>query len=149
MRLIAKEAGVAQALLHYHFKTKEKLYEAIFNRRSTSINAYREVCLEKLFSQKSPPTLEEVIEVFQPPSSTLFTDQHAGGFFAPMVSAISIGQDERSQSLMEKFYDPIALRFIAEFRQLVPGLSEKSAVWAYLQTIPAIEHDVDALYAKK
>ncbi len=26
---------------------------------------------------------------------------------------------------------------------------EASAVWAYLQTIPAIEHDVDALYAKK
>jgi AcrR family transcriptional regulator len=137
MRLIAKEAGVAQALLHYHFKTKEQLYQAIFRRRSTVINAYREARLQKLFNQKKKPTLEELIEVFQPSSETLFTDQHAGGFFAPMVSAISIGQDDRSKSLMEQFYDPIALRFIACFRQMVPGLSEASAVWAYLFALGA------------
>jgi len=137
MRLIAKEAGVAQALLHYHFKTKEQLYQAIFSRRSTVINAYREARLQKLFKQKKKPTLEELIEVFQPASEKLFTDQHAGGFFAPMVSAISIGQDDRSKSLMKQFYDPIALRFIASFRQLVPGLSETSAVWAYLFALGA------------
>jgi AcrR family transcriptional regulator len=37
MRQIATEAGVAQALLHYHFGTKEKLFHAMFARRSEAI----------------------------------------------------------------------------------------------------------------
>ena len=42
MRNIADEAGVAQALVHYHYATKDKLYEAVFNgdlRRSIDTEA--------------------------------------------------------------------------------------------------------------
>ena len=67
MRLIAHEAGVAQALLHYHFNTKERLFEAIFARRSTAINAFREERLDKLLAGDNNPTLEDLLDVlFQP-----------------------------------------------------------------------------------
>ncbi len=138
MRLIAQKAGVAQALLHYHFKTKDQLHEAIFSRRSTAINAFREAGLELLFARKAKPTLEEFIDVlFRPSPASLGSARQPSTYFAPMVSAISIGEDERSKGLMTKFYDPIARRFIAGFRQILPGLSETLAVWAYLFALGA------------
>lgn len=138
MRLIAQEAGVAQALLHYHFSTKERLFEAIFARRSTAINAFREERLDKLFAGDSKPTLEELLDVlFQPSPNFLGSKTQPGTYFAPMVSAISIGQDKRSKSLMKRYYDPIARRFIDGFQLICPGLSAKDAVWAYLFALGA------------
>jgi AcrR family transcriptional regulator len=138
MRLIAREAGVAQALLHYHFSTKDRLYEAIFARRSTAINAFRSERLQRLFAGRRQPKLEEVLDVmFQPSPNFLGSETQPGTYFAPMVSAISIGQDRRSKSLMKRYYDPIARSFIGSFRRVCPGLSEKDAVWAYLFALGA------------
>src|ERR1700732_2426496 len=63
MRLIAGQAGVAQALLHYHFQNKDTLYAAVFERRSSTINDRRAKLLDRLFSQRKPPTLEDVLAV--------------------------------------------------------------------------------------
>src|SRR5688572_3061821 len=101
MRLIAQEAGVAQALLHYHFNTKDRLFEAVFARRSTAINAFRAERLDKLFAGDNNPTLEDLLDVlFQPSPNFLGNTTQPGTYFGPMVSAISIGQDKRSKSLM-------------------------------------------------
>jgi AcrR family transcriptional regulator len=138
MRLIAHEAGVAQALLHYHFSTKERLYEAIFARRSTAINDFRNERLDRLFAGNGKPTLEELLDVlFQPSPNFLGSEKQPGTYFAPMVSAISIGQDKRSKALMTRYYDPIARRFIDGFQRICPGLSAKDAVWAYLFALGA------------
>ena len=138
MRLIAREAGVAQALLHYHFNTKERLFEAIFARRATAINAFRAERLDKLFAGGGKPTLEELLDVlFQPSPNFLGSNTQSGTYFAPMVSAISIGQDKRSKSLMKRYYDPIARLFIDRFQKVCPGLSAKDAVWAYLFALGA------------
>jgi AcrR family transcriptional regulator len=138
MRLIAREAGVAQALLHYHFKTKDGLFETIFARRATVINAFREGRLEKLFAGTPKPSLEDIIDVmFVPAPASIGTTQQGSTFFAPIVSAIAIGEDPRAKSLVIKHYDPIARKFIAAFRKVVPGLSQKDAVWAYLFALGA------------
>ena len=41
MREIADRAHVAQGLIHYHFKTKDMLFEAMVARRSGHINDRR------------------------------------------------------------------------------------------------------------
>ena len=41
MRMIADRAEVAQALIHYHFGTKETLFEKMVARRSNAINDRR------------------------------------------------------------------------------------------------------------
>src|SRR5450631_2818040 len=48
MREIANKAGVNQALLHYHFETKDNLYERVVERRSSAINNYRIELLDAL-----------------------------------------------------------------------------------------------------
>jgi AcrR family transcriptional regulator len=138
MRRIATEAQVAQALLHYHFATKDQLYEAVFERRSSAINALREAGLDRIFADGRSATLEEVLEaLFAPVPSWPGSRTQPATYFAPMVSAISIGEDDRSKGLMVRHYDPIARRFIEAFRRVLPGLAEPEAVWAYLFALGA------------
>jgi AcrR family transcriptional regulator len=133
MKLIAEETGLAQALLHYYFKTKEKLYEAVFERRASVINAYRERELDALFAGDRTPSLESVLDVlFSPAAAALGSGPNSGGAFTQIVSAVVVGQDERSISMMIRHYDPIAKRFIRAFRDVLPGLTAADAVWAYL-----------------
>jgi AcrR family transcriptional regulator len=138
MRQIAEEAGVAQALLHYHFKTKDKLYEAIFARRATVINGFRESALDDLFREKKAPTLDDVLEVlFSLPAQNLIQNKRHGNAFQQIVTAVSVSDDPRSVELMMKYYDPIAKRFVDALQRVVPGLSVHDAAWAYLFALGA------------
>lgn len=138
MRLIADKAGVAQALLHYHFQNKATLHAAVFERRASTINDAREKYLTELFAAKSHPTLEDVLGIlFLPPET--FGEEHRGDYssFQQMVTAVSVGSDDRSKELMIRYYDAIARRFIDAFQAVVPGLTEKSAIWSYLFALGA------------
>ncbi len=138
MRLIADKAGVAQALLHYHFQNKATLHAAVFERRASTINDTREQLLNDLLAANASPALEDVLNIlFLPPST--FGEEHRGdyGSFQQMVTAISVGSDERSRELMVRYYDGIARRFIEAIRAAVPELTEKEAVWSYLFALGA------------
>ena len=41
VREVARAAGVDPALVHYYFETKQRLFEAVFERRSTVLNDER------------------------------------------------------------------------------------------------------------
>ena len=138
MRMIAVEADVAQALLHYHFATKEKLYEAMFERRADVINTFREKGLNDLMADGTRTTLEALIDVLlQPSPEWLGSETQSGQHFAAVVGAVSIAPDKRSKALMKRYYDPIARKFIASFMEVMPGLSKRDAVWAYLFALGA------------
>jgi AcrR family transcriptional regulator len=138
MRLIAEKANVAQALLHYHFQNKSTLYAAVFERRSSAINAQRTRLLDELFDRRTPPTLEDVLDILFLPVAVLGEEQRGDYVsFQQMVTAINTGSDTRSRELMTRYYDPIARRFIAAFQQVVPGLTERSAIWCYLFALGA------------
>ncbi|NBI50436.1 hypothetical protein BCC1697_004708 [Burkholderia gladioli] len=139
MRLIADEAGVAQALLHYHYSTKDALYEAVFARRSCAINRYREQKLDALLGAPTSASLEDVLSIIFTPLSEIFRDEDPGTLvpYLQMLSAVSLGSDARSRSLHEQFYDPIAARFIDALHVVMPGLPHELAVWAYLFSVGA------------
>jgi AcrR family transcriptional regulator len=133
MKRIAQEAGMAQGLLHYYFHTKENLYEAVFERRSSVINAYRERAIDQLFATQLSPSLEDLLEIFlYPAAAILGLPDGSGSAFSQIVAAIVVSGDDRSKSMMIRYYDPIAHRFIAAFQRLLPDLRPADAVWSYL-----------------
>ena len=138
MRLIAEQAGVAQALLHYHFQNKDTLYAAVFERRSSTINERRSRLLDELFSNNKSPVLEDVLGILFLPVVP-FGEERQSDYdaFQQIVTAASVSSDLRSKELMTRYYDPIARRFIDAFQKVVPGLSEKSAIWSYLFALGA------------
>lgn len=138
MRQIADAADIAQALLHYHFHTKDRLYEAVFERRSTVINAQRRHLLNTLFAGTIAPTIEDVLKTYYEP---VMSSAGAGNAaFAQMVASLTLGNDERATTLITKYYDPIAREYIAAFRKVEPGLSDAMATWVYLLALGARTH---------
>jgi len=135
MRQIATGAGVAQALLHYHFGSKEKLFEAMFARRSDAINAERAARLDSLFGDDAGPRLEDLIEALFRPTMEAGHSGQGGNLFSRILAATANADDERSRSLIGAHYDSIALRFIEAFRRVEPRLGEADAVWAYMFAI--------------
>jgi AcrR family transcriptional regulator len=141
MREIAKRAEVNQALVHYHFATKDNLWEEVIKRRSTAINAFRQGLVDQLFADSAAPTLESVLGAFYAP--TAYTH---GGSTATMVHysqlavSVTIGGDERSKAVTGKYFDGIAHIFIDAFQKCVPGLSLVDAVFSYLFALGARSH---------
>lgn len=139
MREISTEAGVAQALLHYHYGSKENLYTAVFERRSTAINIHRNALLDQLFVVNPSANVEDVLTIAFTPLSAIFHGEDAENLapYLQMVSAITLGNDALSKHIREQFYDPIARRIIDTLHKVVPGLSHDHAVWAYLFSVGA------------
>ncbi len=136
MREIAEKAGVAQALIHYHFSTKERLIEELVVKRGGEINNLRQQRLKALFKKSSVPQLEDVTDVLLRP--TIEIGHRAGnssnGFARILVSAAN-SSDRLSTKLTKQYYDPIARQFITAFEKATPGLSHENAVWAYMFSI--------------
>jgi AcrR family transcriptional regulator len=138
MREIAQVAGVAQALLHYHFRNKEALYQAIFERRATTIRDVRRQRLEALFSDDRVVTIEDVLQVLFMSLEDLLGEPRGNlRYYVQMLAQVTVSPDERSSRIMREFYDPSAEHFIAAFRRVLPDLSQERAVWAYLFAIGA------------
>ena len=52
--------------------------------------------------------------------------------YVRMVATLGLSNDDLSRRLVSKHFDPTARKFIAALQQIVPGLSNDFAVWAYL-----------------
>lgn len=136
VREIANKANVAQALVHYHFETKEKLFEATTSRRSVRINTARERMLDNILSGDKPATLERLVEaLFRPTIETGHELADGGNNFSRILVSVANSHEPRDQRLAERYYDPIARRFIDAFHDVLPGITRKSAVWAYMFSI--------------
>ena len=136
MREIAERAGVAQALIHYHFKTKEDLFEAMVAHRSGHINDQRAQSLTLLFDEHEVPTLESIVEaLFRPTIIAGITQAGDGGGFARILVCTANSANEWEQSLTEQYYDPIARKYIAALVKIEPRLSHENAVWSYMFAI--------------
>lgn len=138
MRRIARTADITQALLHYHFQTKERLYAAVFERRSTAINAQRQLLLNALFAENPSATIDDVLYTYYAPVMSSLGSGNAA--FTQMVSSLSLSGDEQAKALIKRYYDPIARAYIAAFKKVEPSLDDATAVWAYLLAHGARTH---------
>jgi AcrR family transcriptional regulator len=136
MREIAERASVAQGLIHYHFKTKEELFEAMVARRSGAINGQRARMLDDLLKAHDAPPLESIVEaLFRPTLEAGITQAGDGGAFARILVSTANAAGAWEQKLTEDHYDPIARKYIEALVEIEAGLTRENAVWAYMFAI--------------
>ncbi|MBS1946564.1 MAG: TetR/AcrR family transcriptional regulator [Bacteroidetes bacterium] len=105
MQDIADEAGINKALLHYYFRTKEKLFEVIF--REAASNFFPQ--LEGIISAEAP--LSEKIQGF----CSAYIDMLLQNPFLPMfVLTESNNQPQRFRQKLWKNRGHLFMRFAAD-----------------------------------
>ncbi len=135
-RAIAEQAGVNAALIHYYFRSKERLFEAVFARRSDAINDRRRHLKDALFTDGRTPQLKEILDAFLRPTIELGRDEEHGGHnYTRLLVHVATGTDERSRRMTGQQYNAIALEFVDAILAVVPGLTRERAVWGYLQGV--------------
>jgi len=126
MKAIARDAGVAQGLLHYHFDNKEGLYAAVIERRSGIINADRLARLNQI-DLTSPNALTQILRAFlEPPLG----EGGGGSAYARILSGLCAG-DVRDEGLVRLHYDATATRFIDAMQSALPDASRLALSWGY------------------
>jgi AcrR family transcriptional regulator len=133
MKAIASRADVSQGLLHYHFGTKDRLYEEVIKHRSEKINSERLELLAKV-DLTGHDALDKILEaLFRPPLGP------SGGdiTYARIFSRLVVGHD-REQALVKQFYDPTAQQFIAALKTAIPGADQAVAATCYSLSLGAL-----------
>jgi len=126
MKAISTRADVSQALLHYHFGSKDHLYSEVVRRRSHLINEERRALLDAV-DLTGQAAVEGILEaLFRPPLGPAGGDQSYTRIFGGLV----VGR-ERDRALVKKYYDPTAQRFIAALQEALGGISTRTAAQCY------------------
>lgn len=107
LRSIVAAAGVNLAAIHYHFRSKESLLEAVVVRRAAPANRERLLLLDrcKVAARSRKPTLEKLLEAFLIPTFRAVQDSagavqfmrliariHAEGYLLPAIAKANFGE---------------------------------------------------------
>jgi AcrR family transcriptional regulator len=118
-RDIAAAAGVAQALIHYHFTSKRALYLAMVQRRAHISNLAWESALAEL----PAPELEGILEaMFRP----VIEDKSGGRAYLKVLEMLAKGMPE-DQALLTTLFDPTAILFVEAIILAAPDLTHTEA----------------------
>lgn len=132
-RAIADEAKVNLGLIHYHFQSKEALFEQVVARHAKQVNDRRRRLLTELLKHPERVTLEAILDALMRP--TIELSDGDGQHYSRIIVQIASGTDERSIQLTSRNFDAIAREFIDALEEHVTGLDRENAVWAYMNAI--------------
>jgi AcrR family transcriptional regulator len=124
IRAIIGEAGVNLAAIHYHFRSKEALLEAVLQRRISDINAER---LRRLDAAEAaaaprPAVVEEVLAALVIPTVEFALRDESGSTFVRLMGRI-LGEPKFSLSdFFRKYFGSVIARFSEALVRALPHL---------------------------
>jgi len=132
LRQVASRAGVDTALVHYYFKDKRGLFDAVFLRRAQILNADRLAALDAYEHEHGEAmTVEGVLAAFLRP--VLEPSTHAGpgwrSYFA-LVAQVN-NTPVWGGETMTRYFDPVIHRVIDLLRRVLPEARDQDLYWAY------------------
>jgi AcrR family transcriptional regulator len=134
LRGIIAAAHVNLAAVHYHFRSKEALLEAVLLRRAGPLNDERLRLLDRIEAKAggAGAPIEGIIEAFiGPPMHLVFTKGGEGKIFGKLVGRLYAESGERFFQMIKKHFASIAQRFAAALHKACPELSEAELRWRF------------------
>ena len=134
MRELTALAGVNVAAVNYYFRSKEGLAEVLLDSVSRRVNHARLSELDALLAEagarQAPPALEAILLSFIRP----YVEAESGPT-GPLLAQLIL-QHRRAPSdltvrIIERHFDPMALRYIEALSAAVPGLAPAEWFWRY------------------
>lgn len=128
---VAREAGVATALMRYYFGDKESLFKAVFFRRGPTVNNLRLAAMEKYRKAAGDhPTLEGFIDAFVRPAFELMQSDEGWRNYGAIVAYVNSTRGPINR-LMSETFDVVSHELISEMRRIMPDVSDEDLYWGY------------------
>ena len=133
MRAIAQAAGVNLASASYHFGSKDRLIEAVLQRRLKVINDTRLDRLEQLkqrFGDSIP--VEALVEAFVAPLAVIEHDGHGGRMLLiKLLGRAHMESVAASTTQLKALYVPVIEHFGRALAVVLPDLPEDELAWRF------------------
>lgn len=132
VREVAKSAAVDPALVHYYFETKQRLFDAVFERRAQVLNDERLRSMDAYARAAGDRmSVEGCVEAFLEPiwRHSIPDDPHWNNYFR-MIALVN-NTPEWGGAMMTRHFDPVIRRLIDLLRQCMPGAEDADLFWCY------------------
>jgi AcrR family transcriptional regulator len=143
LRDIAIDAGVNNAAINYHFRSKELLIREVYRRLFAVLNDYRSRALDDCEVAARGKTLkpQEVVRALIEPMVRFSTAKEGGGIYLVrlLFHAYGLSRDFVDQSIIEQV-DHIALRFVDAMAKAIPNANRAGLFWRFDFAIGACQH---------
>jgi AcrR family transcriptional regulator len=133
LRAIISAAKVNLAAVHYHFRSKEALLEAVLLRRAGPLNEERLRLLNAIDAGGlSPEAVDKIIEAFiGPPMRLVLDGRGEGRIFATLVGRLYAETSERLFHMIKRHFAPVSMRFLHSLHETCPHLSKEEVFWRF------------------
>lgn len=131
LRDVALRVGIHTTLLHYYFKDKRNLFEAVFARRATITSNRRIAALEKYEAEaKEKPTVEGALHAFLDTDLDL-DDEGGEGWMNYGAFGARVSNTPEGAALMDVYFDPVVLKLVGILKRALPDYPDEDIFWGY------------------
>jgi len=141
LKAIAAGAKVDASLIHYYFGDKDRVFRAVFARRSVEVNAVRVAAMDAYEARVGAAmTIEGVLDVFLRPIYEVVIEKGEGwAYFAAIVGHANASHFGGKDVMAENF-DPIVHRFIGMLKDLAPDAPPERIYWFFDLVSSSLTH---------
>jgi AcrR family transcriptional regulator len=131
LRDVAQRVGSHTTLLHYYFKDKTHLFEAVFARRAGITSGRRMAALERYEKDAGDnPTVEGALRAFLDTGLDLYYEGGEGWMNYGAFGARASNTPEGAK-LMDLHFDPVVLKLVSILKRALPDYSDEDIFWGY------------------
>ena len=141
LKAIATGANVDTALIHYYFNDKDRVFRAVFARRSGEVNAARIAAMDAYEAEVGDAkTIEGVLDVFLRPIYEMVIEKGEGWVYFAAIVGHANASHFGGKDVMAENFDPIVQRFIAMLKALAPDAPPERIYWFFDLVSSSLTH---------
>src|SRR5215470_3467217 len=142
IRDIVDAAKVNLAAIHYHFRSKEALLEAVLTRRISIVNEAR---LERLADAERvaaprPPSVEDILRAFIIPTVEFAQRNESGATFVQLMSRMFTEPRFSLTNFLGRKFGETITRFSDALVRALPQVPREVVLWRAFFTLGAMHH---------
>ena len=131
LRDVAQRVGVHTTLMHYYFKDKASLFEAVFARRAGVTSGRRMAALDRYEAEAGDsPTVEGALHAFLDTDLDLYIE---GGepWMNYAAFCAQVSNTPEGAALLDLHFDPVVLKLVSILKRALPDYSDEDIFWGY------------------
>lgn len=129
---VAQKVGVHTSLMHYYFKDKKELFDAVIARRAPVTVERRMAALDQYErSLSGPPTVEGALHAYLDTDLELYGQSDQGWRNYAALGAQTSNIPDWGAEMMDSHFDVVVLRLIDILKRAMPDCPEEDIFWGY------------------